>query len=85
MSLSFQQYGVEEEIDKIRDVSLDFGNIDIIDPDTKRELQELANTNLDGINFASYYLQLDKNPTDPTLTSVASNLDNLAAQVSIIW
>ena len=72
---------MEKELVKIKDISINIGSIDILDSDAETKLRDLANAQLDAIDFNSYYTQLEKNPVEPRLSSVATSLETLANQV----
>ena len=72
---------MEGEINKLKNLNIDIGTIDILDGDTETKLRDLANAQLDGIDFNSYHNQLDKVPVEPRLSTVATSLETLANQV----
>ncbi|KAK3802035.1 hypothetical protein RRG08_064628 [Elysia crispata] len=69
---------LENEIDELKDKTVDISDVDILNPELEKDLQSLADSGLENIPFQSYFEQLNKELTSAPLEDLATNLDGLA-------
>ena len=54
IAFHFQSFGVKDRIDDLSDIEVNLTDIDILSEDLNTQLDKLANSELDDINFDSF-------------------------------
>ncbi|XP_065649942.1 prominin-1-A isoform X2 [Hydra vulgaris] len=67
---------------KLNSSSFDLNDLNILSDKFKENLNDLANSNIDTINYAPFFSMINEKVTESNLTLAASNLNNYAKDLS---